>query len=119
MPPGAPIPGPFSRGSWRSSGCPTPNAPIATPDPAPCARPSVRVVPHVVRERVELLAEVGADRVGHRGFGERAVHAPEPLVALAGADREGQVPRAEPRMPVALDVELRAPRPSGEEHEQL
>jgi hypothetical protein len=44
-------------------------------------------------------------------FVERAVHGPEPFVALTCADRERQVPRAEARVAIALDVCLRPAGP--------
>ena len=56
-------------------------------------------------------AQLLTQRIRHRVLVERAVHAPQPLVALARADRERQVTRAEPRMAVDLDVGLRSPRP--------
>jgi hypothetical protein len=80
---------------------------------------SPRTVAHVVGERVQPLAQVVAQPARHLVLGERAVHAPEPLVALARADREGEVPHAQPRVAALLHVDRRPARPAGEEEVQL
>src|SRR5690606_16153010 len=80
---------------------------------------SVRRVAHVVGESVEPLPEVGPEVLGHLVFGERAVHAPEPFVALAGADREGEMAHAEPGVAEPLYVELWAAGPAAEEDGEL
>ena len=49
----------------------------------------------------------------------RLRHARQPLVALADADRERQVARAQPRVAEAVDVVLRPAQPAAEEPEQL
>jgi len=76
-------------------------------------------VSHVIGERVESFAEMGAQLVGHVLLGERAVHAPQPLVAFTRADGKRQVTRAQAGMSVFLDIDLWATRPAGEVEIQL
>src|SRR3982750_1216104 len=68
---------------------------------------------------MELLSQKAAQLVRDILFVERAIHAPQPLVALAGADVKRQMARAQPRMPVLLDVDRRSARPSSQIHVQL
>src|SRR3569833_1334565 len=79
----------------------------------------VRLIAHVIGKRVQLLAKKGAELVRHRLFVERAIHAPQPLVALARADVKWKMPCAQARMSILLDVHGRTARPSGEVHIQL
>src|SRR5438045_8030560 len=52
-------------------------------------------------------------------FGERAVHAPEPFVALARPDCKGQMSSAQSRVAVPFDVNRRSAGPSSEIEVQL
>jgi hypothetical protein len=77
-------------------------------------RLDVRTVAHVIGEGVKALAQLHAKIAGHFDFVERAIHAPEPFVALTRADGEWQMPGTEARMTIAFDVRGRAPRPKRE-----
>ncbi len=68
----------------------------------------------MIRQRVQPLAQLDAQLIRHLVLIERPVHAPEPLVALARADGEGQVSRAQTRMAALLDIRR---RPAGPTHE--
>ena len=83
------------------------------------SRSLLRSVAHVIGER----AERGEQHRAHVGLGDLLVdgasHAQEPLVALALADGERQMARAQPRMTEALDVHGRPAEPADEEPAQL
>jgi len=68
---------------------------------------------------MELVAEMNAQLVGHVMLGERAVHAPQPFVTLARANRKGQVSSAQSRMAVPFNVDRWSAGPSGEIEVQL
>ena len=51
-------------------------------DRIPSPRSGVRPIAHVVRERVEFLANLLSKLVRHVVLVQRVVHAPQPLVAL-------------------------------------
>jgi len=68
---------------------------------------------------MKALAEVCAQLIGHFVLGERAIHAPQPFVALARSDRERQVSRAKTRVAVSLDVDRRPTGPPGQVEMEL
>jgi hypothetical protein len=73
----------------------------------------------MIRERAEPLTELDTKLGRHLVFIQSAVHAPEPFVALARADREGQVTGAKPWMAAPLDIGRWAARPAHEIEVQL
>jgi hypothetical protein len=114
-----------ARTSARSSAwwpaCSTPRARRCTARASPTAgrAPVSRLIAHVVRQRVEALLEEAAQLAGHVVLVERAVHAPQPLVALALADGEREVPHAQPRVARAARRTAAARRSTREEEVEL
>ena len=74
----------------------------------------IGLIAHEVRELTQSLPEQCAQRVGYIVLSHRALHAPEPFVAFARADSERHVSRAQARMAVTFDVELRTTGPAGQ-----
>src|SRR6185437_15457547 len=69
--------------------------------PTELEKSSVRrllTIAHMIGERVQLFLEVAAQPVGHFVLVQRSVHAPNPFVTLALADRERQMTHAQARM---------------------
>ena len=65
-----------------------------------------------------IFPDLLATGSGHR-LVERLRHALHPLIAFARADRKRQMPRPQPRMAEALDVQRRPAQPADEEQVQL
>ena len=82
-------------------------------------RSSVWPVAHVIRQPVQLLAKVLAQSRRHVLALERAIHAPQPFVALSRPDGERQMSGAQARMAVFLHVGLRTAGPVAQIQMQL
>src|SRR5687767_14455481 len=80
---------------------------------------SVRLVAHVIRKRMKSLTQERVQLVRHPVLGQRAIHAPEPLIALARPDPEREMPHAKARVAVAVRIERWAAGPHRQVEVQL
>src|SRR5690606_31654909 len=81
--------------------------------------PRFRLIAHVIRQRMQLLLEHHSHVALQIVLVQRAIHAPEPLVALPLADGERKVTHAKSRVAILLHVQLRPASPAAHEHVQL
>ncbi len=73
----------------------------------------------MIGQRTQCTAQEFLHLIRHCVLGDGRLHTPEPLVPLTVGDCEGQVPRPQHRVPIAVRVQLRSTKPSGEIHIQF